>query len=155
MKSHDLIVLHALRNDARLKHATLARRLHWPVSTTHERVKRCIKQHVTRSVALIDLAPLGYNHRTMWILRPCTPTAILSHPSINTLAKLHTGDYLLETVTRTPNEQETLSVFLRKHSTVTGMYPVIDQPCAEKFLATPDYLPAGARTAATLPADTQ
>lgn len=151
MRPSDIIVLHALRNDARLKHTLLAHIMDWPVSTTHERVKRCLKQYVTRSVALVDLARLGYTTRTLWRLRPHNTDAIAKHPATNTFSKLHTGDYLLETITATRHDEYLLGIFLKRHAAVLASHPVIEQLCVEKFLATPEYLPPGSPLAASLP----
>ena len=149
----DEIVLSALRNDARIKHTTLARQNSWPVSTTQERVQRCIKKYVTRHVALLNINALGLR-RTLWIARPSVSgreqwlALNAKIPFINNLAKLHDGSFMLETLTRNAAEELAVRRALTSAScSKIECIPVLDDVCLERaFTDTLSAAPEALRT---------
>jgi len=147
VRATDLIVLHHLRKNARMKHTDLARKLGWPVSTTHERVERCLRKFVIRPVSLLDNHLLGYGVRTLWLVRPKPGMKnrwekdIRTLPELNTISRLHSGEFLLESITRSRNDEAELEEFLRQEGTIIGSFPVLETLCVEKFLGQPEYLP--------------
>lgn len=148
VKPHDMIVLHKLRNNARLKHTTIARQMRWPVSTTQERVRRCLDHFVSRPVALVDLTSLGFPVRTMWIVRPRAHSrlgweaSVKAHRNTNNLSRLHHGEYLVQTAARTRREEEAIREVLSQDALVVATHPIIDEIVVEKFLTDTGHLSA-------------
>jgi DNA-binding Lrp family transcriptional regulator len=156
----DLIVLHHLRNNGRMKHSALARKMDWPISTTHERVLNCINEYVLKSVALLNLQTLGYS-RVLWIVRPDAKKKtswelrITKLSAINTICSLHSGDFFIETITKTRQEEAILESELTNGAKILGSHPVLETICQEHFLESPEYLPKPATEAGTAPDSTQ
>ena len=152
IRDTDITILNKLRNNARLQHSKLAREMHWPVSTTQERVQRCLDRYVLRSVALVDYERLGYGNRAIWIVRPhgrhkdSWERKVAGHGSVNIFSRLHHGEYFIESVTRGEMEQAELRKVISAEATVLSMHPIITQLTHERFLADAGCLPAIAST---------
>lgn len=144
---NDLLTLVALRQDARIKHTSLARRHHWPVSSTHERVRRCLAAYTTRMTALLDNGRCGAAISTWFIARPAMQSRIawlertLRLPHINTIVRCQGGEYLVQTLCRDRHEEAFVHAVLQCNAKLTA-HPVIEDISRERTLTSTDDVPA-------------
>jgi DNA-binding Lrp family transcriptional regulator len=135
-------VIAALRQNCRVKHTTLAREQGWPVSTAHERVHRCCKRHVKHHTCLLDFKTLGFNERTIWIVKPQHREAWLAGAvkltQINTLCRSHSGEFLVESICRDAADEQRFRRQIGDGALVVSSHPVLDVLKAEAAFATAD-----------------
>jgi len=144
---NDLLTLVALRQDCRIKHTALAQRHGWPVSSTHERVRRCLAAYTTRTTTLLENDGCGAPITTWFIVRP-TPHSRLAWleralrlPNINTLTRCQGGDYLVQALCRDRHEEAFVHAVLQCNAKLVA-HPVIENIFRERMFTSADDVPA-------------
>lgn len=151
-----LDVLIALRQDCRIKHTDLARQQGWPVSTTHERMRRYATHSVKRHTCLLDFKALGFPCRTIWIVKPQHRDEWLASASritqLNLLCRTHAGDFIAESICRDSEEENVVRTQLGSGALIVSSHAVIDDIKTEAAFASAEALPVLAPQSAQLPA---
>ncbi len=151
-----LDVLVALRQDCRIKHTDLARQKGWPVSTTHERMRRYAKRSVRRHTCLLDFRALGFLYRTVWIVKPQRRDEWIADAmtisQLNTLCRTHSGEFIVESVCRDSDEETAVRERLGRSAAIISSHTIIDDIKTESFFASAGTLPAVDAHTAQLPA---
>lgn len=158
--THVLPILAALRENCRITNTALAQRIGWPVTTTNERVKHCIATRVTRCTALLNFDALELMHHTLWIITP-EPHArdawrrrVATLSAVNTLSRLPSGTYLVETVARDAIEQARLRKALMRDTRHVHAHAVRQEIVREGILCAARF-PAEHNTTGNPPAATK
>ena len=144
----ELLVLSYLRENARIKLTTLARKTGIPVSTIFDQMKEpsCL---MTKYTTLIDFGKLGFGTRAQIIVKLAKEQReqfrefIMNHKSINSAYRINNGfDYMLEGVFRNLKElEEFLETMEESFPLKTKqVYYIIDDLKREQFLSDPSYL---------------
>ena len=113
ISTKDLIITTCLRDDARIKLTTLARKTGLAVSTLFERIHHLESIGVTRLCALLDFNKLGFGTHAMMLIkaskdkRDSLKEHLLMANCVNSLMRINNGyDFLAECVFRDMRELE-------------------------------------------------
>src|SRR3989339_2032098 len=105
MKKQDMMILAALRQNARLSLTKMSRATKVPVSTIYDKLKQYENGLIKKHTAIIDFAKLGYNTRANILIkverekREEVQEYLKKEKSVNSIYKINNGfDYLVELV---------------------------------------------------------
>lgn len=113
MKKKDILIISALRKDARRSLTALSKEIKVPISTIHDKIKnfkgRLIKKHTT----IIDFPSMGYNTRANILIkipkenREEIKNHLMKCSHVNSLFKINNGyDYMIDFVFRHIKDME-------------------------------------------------
>ncbi|MBI2548861.1 Lrp/AsnC family transcriptional regulator [Candidatus Woesearchaeota archaeon] len=92
MMTNEKILLHYLRNNARISLTEISKRSGIPLSTVFHTLKRLEKKVIARHVSLLDREQLGYPLQVYFLVaseeKKALITFLVHHPAINTVVRL-------------------------------------------------------------------
>ncbi|MDO8481241.1 MAG: Lrp/AsnC family transcriptional regulator [Nanoarchaeota archaeon] len=147
----DLLILSALRANARLKLTEISKLTKVPISTVFDRMKdyesRLIRGHTT----LLDFARLGYTTRAQVLIktdmrcRDLLREYLSKHQNVNTFCKINNGfDYMVEIIFVTIRQMEDFLESLEQKFTIHNLeiHYIVEDIKKEGFLADPEMVAA-------------
>lgn len=146
MKKQDLLVLSALRQNARLSLTKMSRATKVPVSTIYDKLKQYERDLIRKHTALIDFTKLGYNTRANLLVkvdrdqRDNMQEYLQAHKNVNSIYKINNGyDYMVELIFVHIKDLEDFMESLEKQFKILGQetYYVIDDIKREEFMSNP------------------
>ena len=146
MKKQDLLVLSALRQNARLSLTKMSRATKVPVSTIYDKLKQYERELIRKHTALIDFTKLGYNTRANLLVkvdrdqRDNMQEYLQAHKNVNSIYKINNGyDYMVELVFVHIKDMEDFMESLEKQFKILSQetYYVIDDIKREEFMSNP------------------
>ncbi len=147
MKKQDLMVLSALRQNARVSLTKMSRTTKVPVSTIYDKLKQYERSVIKKHTALIDFTQLGYNTRANVLIKVGKDQReqLLEHfdkcSNINSVYKINNGyDYLVELVFVHIKDLEDFMENLGAQFSILKQetYYVIDDIKREEFMSNPN-----------------
>ena len=149
MISKDLLILSNLRQNARVSLTNMSKKIHMPVSTIFEKIKKHEKTFIKKHTTLIDFSKIGYTARAQITLKVDKRSKeeisryLLHHPSINSVYKITNGyDFLLEGIFSNMLGIEEFIETLEDKFKIKQkhVYYVIEDLKREGFLTGPEYM---------------
>ena len=146
MKKQDLLVLSALRQNARLSLTKMSRATKVPVSTIYDKLKQYERELIRKHTALIDFTKLGYNTRANLLVkvdrdqRDNMQEYLQAHKNVNSIYKINNGyDYMVELVFVHIKDMEDFMESLEKQFKILSQetYYIIDDIKREEFMSNP------------------
>ncbi|MFH1134023.1 MAG: Lrp/AsnC family transcriptional regulator [Nanoarchaeota archaeon] len=146
MEKSDLMILMALRDNARQTLTDISKKTAVPISTIYDRMKSYDSDLVRRYTCLVDFATIGFNTHAMITLkvkrevREELRSFLNTAPNINCLFKINNGyDFLFEAVFRHLKELEDFLERLEEKFPVKEkhVYYIIEDIAREKFMSNP------------------
>ncbi|MFH0751990.1 MAG: Lrp/AsnC family transcriptional regulator [archaeon] len=147
MKKQDLIVLSALRQNARLSLTKMSRATRVPVSTIYDKLRQYERDIIKKHTAIVDFAKLGYNTRAKILLkvernqREKVQEYLSKNGNVNSIYKINNGyDYLVEMIFVHIKDMEDFMENLESQFKVLKQetYYVIADLKKEEFLSNPN-----------------
>lgn len=142
----ELLIISALRQDARLSLTKMSRQTKIPVSTLHDKIKEYSGSLIRKHTAIVDFSQLGYNTRALVFLkvdreqRQAMQDFLQSCKNVNNLSKVNNGyDFLVEFVFEHIKDMEDLLELLEVRFKIIAKesYYIIDELKRESFLSSP------------------
>lgn len=143
--TNEKILLHYLRNNARISLTEMSKRSGIPLSTVFHTLKRLEKKVIARHVSLIDREQLGYPLQLYFLIaseeKKALTNFLVHHPAINAVARLlQDYDFMAEAYFKNMKElmsfREQLHEFaITKHEEI----PVIEELQKETFTVTHEF----------------
>lgn len=146
MQKNDLLIAAFLREDARIKLTTMARKTGMAVSTLFDHIHNIDDLCITRLCALLDFPKLGFGTRAMLLIKSAKDQRgklrehLLMMNSVNSLMRINNGyDFLAECVFKDMRE---LEEFCEKLESAYGvkkkeLHFIIEDLKREDFLGDP------------------
>lgn len=107
MDRKELLILSQFRRNARENLTTASRKIHVPISTIYDRLRRYEGSVITKHTALLDFGKLGYGLKIQMVLKvnPKDKKGLLEflskHNRVNSLFTVSNGfDYMIEVILR-------------------------------------------------------
>lgn len=141
-----LLIISALRQDARLSLTKMSKQTRIPVSTLHDKIKEYMGSLIRKHTAIIDFSKLGYNTRALVFLkvereyRQPLQDFLQSCKNVNNLAKINNGyDFLIEFVFEHIKDMEDMLETIETRFKVNSKetYYIIEEIKRESFLSSP------------------
>lgn len=146
MKKQDLIVLSALRQNARLSLTKMSRTTKVPVSTIYDKLKQYERTIIKKHTSIVDFTKLGYNTRANVLIkvgrdqREKLQEYFDKCGNVNSAYKINNGyDYLVELVFVHIKDLEDFMENLETQFSIQKQetYYVIDDLKKEEFMSNP------------------
>lgn len=146
MNKKDLIVLAALRQNARTSLTKMSRSTRIPVSTIYDKLKQYERTLIKKHTAILDFAKLGYNTRANILVkverdqREGVQEYLMECRNVNSVYKINNGfDYLIELIFVHIKDLEDFMESLSSQFKILNQetYYVIDDLKKEEFLSNP------------------
>lgn len=146
MNKKELLIISALRQDARLSLTKMSRQTKIPVSTLHDKIKEYTGNLIRKHTAIVDFTKIGYNTRALVFLkverdeRQTLQNFLLTCKNVNNLAKINNGyDFLVELIFEHIKDMEDLIETIETKFKITTKvtYYIIDEIKRESFLSSP------------------
>ncbi len=146
MKQQDLMVLSALRQNARLSLTKMSRATRVPVSTIYDKLKQYERTVIKKHTAIVDFAKLGYNTRAKILIkverdqREEMQEYLQKNRNVNSIYKINNGyDYIVELIFVHIKDMEDFIETLEAEFKVLKQetYYVIADLKKEEFLSNP------------------
>jgi DNA-binding Lrp family transcriptional regulator len=145
----ELIIISALRENARYSLTDMSKKTRIPVSTIYDKLKTYRGELIKKYTSIIDFNKLGFNARANVLLKvpndkvELLKSYLLNHGSVNSLSKVNNGyNFFIEVIFRNLMELEAFLENLEiKHSiSEKQVFYVIEDLRREDFLSNPQYL---------------
>lgn len=142
----ELLIISALRQDARLSLTRMSRQTKIPVSTLHDKIREYSGSLIRKHTAIVDFSQLGYNTRALVFLkvdreqRQAMQDFLQSCKNVNNLSKVNNGyDFLVEFVFEHIKDMEDLMELLEVRFKIIAKesYYIVDELKRESFLSSP------------------
>lgn len=145
----ELVILSALRENARYSLTEMSRKTRIPVSTLYDRLKSYKGGLIKKYTSVVDFSRLGYGARANLLIKVPRnkieeiKVFLLNHRSVNNLVKTNNGfNFFLEVIFRNVIE---LEIFIEKMENIFELidkkvFYVIEELRREAFLSDPSYL---------------
>lgn len=143
MKEKDLLILSNIRLNSRIALTKLNKLTKIPISTLSDNLKNYDKFIIKRYTTLIDFEMIGYNSKTLIILKSAIETRLLVkdylslHDNVNNFYITNSGyDFLIETIFRNQRETQLFLEDLEKNFKIEEIktFNIIEDVHREKFL---------------------
>lgn len=143
MKEKDLMIISQLRNDARMALTDISKKTDIPVSTIFDKIKQHENKLITKYATLVDFEKLGYNSKTVIIIRVSYDMRMLlkeylqTQDNINNFYIINSGyDFMIETVFKNQKETENFIEELQRNFEILELlrYNIIEGVNRENFM---------------------
>lgn len=143
MKEKDLLILSHLRKDSRMALTEMSKITKIPVSTIFDKIKQQETEIIQKYTSIIDFEKLGYNSKTMMIIRVSYDMRMLlkefleTQDNINNFYIINSGyDFMIETIFRNQKETENFIEELQRNFEILELlrYNIIEGVNRENFL---------------------
>ncbi|MCK4669758.1 MAG: Lrp/AsnC family transcriptional regulator [Nanoarchaeota archaeon] len=143
MERNDLLLIAALRKDARKKSSKIAKELHMPVTSVHENIAKN-RGYLKKYTALLNFDKLGYFIRAnlAFAVAPEDKDRLMQflqkQDCVNSLYKINAGfDFLVEVVFQTLDELEAFIEVIEKNHIIYGkqVHHILKEIVREKFMS--------------------
>ncbi len=140
----ELMIIAALRHDARLSLTRMSKQTKIPISTLHDKIRDYMGTLIRKHTAIIDFAKLGYNTRALVFLkverdqRNSLQNFLEGCKNVNNLAKVNNGyDFLIEVVFENIKDMEDMleTIEVKYKITAKDTYYIVDELKRESFLS--------------------
>lgn len=146
MNKKDMIVLAALRQNARTSLTKMSRATKIPVSTIYDKLKQYERDVIKKHTAILDFAKLGYNTRANILIkvereqREEVQDYLKNCKNVNSVYKINNGfDYLIELIFVHIKDLEDFMESISSKFKILNQetYYVIDDVKKEEFMSNP------------------
>lgn len=144
LNKKELMIIAALRNDARLSLTRMSKQTKIPISTLHDKIRDYTGTYIRKHTAIIDFTKLGYNTRALVFLkvdrdqRNNLQNFLEGCRNVNNLSKVNNGyDFLIEVVFENIKDMEDMLESIEIKFKIIGKdtYYIVDELKRESFLS--------------------
>ena len=143
MKEKDLKIISSVRKDARMALTEISKSTKIPVSTIFDKLKQHETDTIKKYSAIVDFEKLGYNSKTLMIIRTSYEMRVLlkdylsTFSNVNNFYIINSGyDFMIETIFRNQKETQDFIDELERNFKISEIlqYNIIEEVHREKFL---------------------
>src|SRR3989338_7334150 len=148
-KKKDILILAALRNDARISLTDISKKTEIPISTIYERVQLFQQKLIRGYTALVDFSLFGFMARATIAIKAnhskkeMLQEYLFVHQNVNSLYRINNGyDYMIECIFKNVKElEEFLDVLDYRFKVKTrDVFYLIDDIKRESFLSNQHFI---------------
>jgi len=141
----ELLILHALRKNARKNLATISRETGIPITSVFEKVHKLQKTMIRKNTCFIDFSRLGHPLAVHFIIKvnntPGFESFVIKNKNTNNVFRLNGGDFFIEALFRSMNNvQYFIEQVERFNVKELNTFHVLDELRKEQFLAKEEHL---------------
>jgi DNA-binding Lrp family transcriptional regulator len=135
LQRRDMLILSALRQNARMPLTTISKRTSVPVTTIHGLLREYEQHVIKKHATILDFKKLGYDNKQSIIIKAAghdkdkIKRYLLENKSVNSVYLLDgPGNFLIEAITKTKQEVDSLMHDLQEQFTIFDLlsFEVVD-----------------------------